>query len=805
MADSASHPPPLPTPPSQPSHPSHLKNSTAESDRVSPTIVDTPQLSGPSTPAHIETPHTIQLQTPATQAEGSTSSSRVVSPVAKAVPIADDPKGKSKAVAFGSGDEQEDDALDMQSLKRMQARCMEMENADRSGDAWTQRDELLGMMKSILPVAIEQMPFLQERLSAQKDTIQTMQQQAKLSEQLISIERSRHEAERESWHTETRALINAREAEIAARSRPRKVLDLDVGYHQELEAANKRLEMDNRLMAPRLADTQRQIDKLVTELRLLRSHVIVNSQPISRPSDPSLPNTAQHSNSHMAQMGSRHSRSPAKSSGRTVMGDARTEHLLLAASRIRTLRQADDRIGRLTLDELKRNGVIGPNGGVGYSEGYPGAESEAEDELSEEEELKPFDHARRPSTSMGKPAHRRSSQVAGTPLLPRPKKSKKTLNPPAQPTIPQTPTKSIRKQPPPQTTPGGSNFNDLLRAAELATRPGRPTPESRSQQVAPFSAMSATRSTTRARDESASERGSPVKRIRKDEWSPERQDLRTISAQQDIPSSQGSASALDLLAQASQLEVAKSGEMSSSSSNEALNSATKMRGFKEPVTGNGRSSSPIRLNEEMPLGPAIDLTTFARPKAPPFPAPMAPMEDHDHQVDSNMNMALTTPKNRPRAYSGTSDLATPVTAREYPSSTIYPTPGRERDFEDDAFASPAGGGNGIPGLGKYVHLTSTIPTRRIRSPYLKWTIEEDELLARAVAMHGEKWDLVSKGVPTRSYHQVRQRWLRKTGAFDKKPSEGQGGLDDEDDSPTPDEAKTPTASGGKKKRRMSQV
>lgn len=47
-------------------------------------------------------------------------------------------------------------------------------------------------------------------------------------------------------------------------------------------------------------------------------------------------------------------------------------------------------------------------------------------------------------------------------------------------------------------------------------------------------------------------------------------------------------------------------------------------------------------------------------------------------------------------------------------------------------------------------------------------ILQDELLARAVAIHGEKWDLVSKGVPTRSYHQVRQRWLRKTGAFDKK-------------------------------------
>lgn len=31
------------------------------------------------------------------------------------------------------------------------------------------------------------------------------------------------------------------------------MLDLDVGYHKELENANKRLEMDNRLMAPRVS------------------------------------------------------------------------------------------------------------------------------------------------------------------------------------------------------------------------------------------------------------------------------------------------------------------------------------------------------------------------------------------------------------------------------------------------------------------------------------------------------------------------------------------------------------------------
>lgn len=69
---------------------------------------------------------------------------------------------------------------------------------------------------------------------------------------------------------------------------------------------------------------------------------------------------------------------------------------------------------------------------------------------------------------------------------------------------------------------------------------------------------------------------------------------------------------------------------------------------------------------------------------------------------------------------------------------------------------------------------------------------QDELLARAVAIHGEKWDLVSKGVPTRSYHQVRQRWLRKTGAFDKKmPSAeeaaaaGHADRGEEPTSPTP--------------------
>ncbi|KAG6333008.1 hypothetical protein ID866_6085 [Astraeus odoratus] len=59
--------------------------------------------------------------------------------------------------------------------------------------------------------------------------------------------------------------------------------------------------------------------------------------------------------------------------------------------------------------------------------------------------------------------------------------------------------------------------------------------------------------------------------------------------------------------------------------------------------------------------------------------------------------------------------------------------------------------------------------KRPRSPYVKWTKEEDELLAQAVAKYGQKWDLVQKALPSRGYHQVRQRWLRKLGVFDSKP------------------------------------
>jgi hypothetical protein len=50
--------------------------------------------------------------------------------------------------------------------------------------------------------------------------------------------------------------------------------------------------------------------------------------------------------------------------------------------------------------------------------------------------------------------------------------------------------------------------------------------------------------------------------------------------------------------------------------------------------------------------------------------------------------------------------------------------------------------------------------KKSRSPYIKWTIEEDEKLILGVAEFGTKWEAVARMVPSRSYHQCRQRWLR---------------------------------------------
>ncbi|TIB97840.1 hypothetical protein E3Q17_03212 [Wallemia mellicola] len=90
------------------------------------------------------------------------------------------------------------------------------------------------------------------------------------------------------------------------------------------------------------------------------------------------------------------------------------------------------------------------------------------------------------------------------------------------------------------------------------------------------------------------------------------------------------------------------------------------------------------------------------------------------------------------------------------------------------------------------------PSANSRAPYTKWTGAEDALLAKAVSIHGQKWDAVSKMVGTRSYHQVRQRYLRKSGQ-NPTPKAGHHNLrnsntdrdDDSTDSPPISASSTP--------------
>ncbi|KDQ63987.1 hypothetical protein JAAARDRAFT_214606 [Jaapia argillacea MUCL 33604] len=107
-----------------------------------------------------------------------------------------------------------------------------------------------------------------------------------------------------------------------------------------------------------------------------------------------------------------------------------------------------------------------------------------------------------------------------------------------------------------------------------------------------------------------------------------------------------------------------------------------------------------------------------------------------------------------------SDFTTP-----HPT-TNPPAPHPPLDDPNPTLATP--GGANAPSMTVHVMRVATHDgsARRPRSPYVKWTKEEDELLAQAVAKYGQKWDLVQKAVPSRGYHQVRQRWLRTTGTYD---------------------------------------
>jgi hypothetical protein len=176
--------------------------------------------------------------------------------------------------------------------------------------------------------------------------------------------------------------------------------------------------------------------------------------------------------------------------------------------------------------------------------------------------------------------------------------------------------------------------------------------------------LSSTRTTTSLWEATAMQ--SPTKKPRRQppatvEWSTRRH----VNKEGDGSPSQGDGgSALDLLAQASQ-DVAQG-----SSGGGGLASAARLGGAMESDSSRHTPYRAPGSRSETPLGPAINLDSRGTPS--------------------------------------------------------HFSPGPDNPFvgspSASAFQSPTGAA--VPGLGKYVHLSSTVPARRVRSPYLKWTKEE---------------------------------------------------------------------------------
>ena len=135
----------------------------------------------------------------------------------------------------------------------------------------------------------------------------------------------------------------------------------------------------------------------------------------------------------------------------------------------------------------------------------------------------------------------------------------------------------------------------------------------------------------------------------------------------------------------------------------------------------------------------------------PSQGPMRTMPHPMHaQSQSQSQSQSQAPQPHPQA-----DRSTPFTSQA--PSVVGPAPHpmqQQGSHPSAAFSAPPPGFTSMRPMG---------PSANSRAPYTKWTSAEDALLAKAVTIHGQKWDAVSKMVGTRSYHQVRQRYLRKSG------------------------------------------
>jgi len=202
----------------------------------------------------------------------------------------------------------------------------------------------------------------------------------------------------------------------------------------------------------------------------------------------------------------------------------------------------------------------------------------------------------------------------------------------------------------------------------------------------------------------------------------------TESRKADLPGGQADpagdeASALDLLAQASQLEVAQGDSPDADPDADAEEDLVEI---KAELLGPGEAEGHTRQSSSNSvLEPPIDL----RPQSQFQGASSA--SEYTNVNGQTEASVVRTPLNRPRKLS----VHTPHQERENQHQYAQ-VPATDPPL--GAFASPTGGT--VPGLGKYVHLSNSMPARRVRSPYLKWTIEEVSPFLFDTLLHSEEWD-----------------------------------------------------------------
>ncbi|GJJ11417.1 hypothetical protein Clacol_005650 [Clathrus columnatus] len=198
--------------------------------------------------------------------------------------------------------------------------------------------------------------------------------------------------------------------------------------------------------------------------------------------------------------------------------------------------------------------------------------------------------------------------------------------------------------------------------------------------------------------------------------------------------------------------------------------------------------------EILPETQETGIESQSRGGTPPFPPEFSSVPEQSSNLVANeelLNLPSKSPKDRSKS-SGSDSLSLAPAIDLTPRASRSPAPQNlQQRSRQNSRSQSADNDNGVsaftmfslhhsqppdsPGPGgaeaSSITLTSRIdgmkfiaedPPRRTRSPYTRWTKEEDELLAKAVAQYGQKWDLVQKELPSRSYHQVRQRWLRRS-------------------------------------------